>query len=81
MQSGFNKGTVPNDVVDLVFDRGMSPMAAWRDHLQIERAAVAARIGVSQLAYAQMECVKQPRKAMLRKVAVALGLESAQLDW
>ena len=40
-----------------------------------------ARIGVTQAAYAQMERVKQPRKATLEEVAAAMGLEVDQLRW
>lgn len=81
MRGGFTQGTVPNEVVNLAFDRGASPMAAWREHLGITQAEVAGRIGITQAAYAQMERVKQPRKATLEKVAGALGLEVDQLRW
>ena len=70
MQGGFTHGTVPNEVVNLSFERGVSAMAAWREH-----------IGITQAAYAQMEWGKQPRKATLEKVASALGLEVEQLRW
>ena len=81
MQSGFTHGTVPNEVVNLSFERGVSAMAAWREHFSLTQAEVADRIGITQAAYAQMERVKQPRKATLEKVAAALGLEAEQLRW
>jgi DNA-binding XRE family transcriptional regulator len=81
MKGGFTHGTVPNEVVNLSFERGMSAMAAWREHLSLTQAEVAGRIGISQAAYAQMERVKQPREATLQKVAAALGLEVEQLRW
>lgn len=81
MKGGFTHGTVPNEVVNLSFERGVSPMAAWREHLGHTQAEVASQIGISQAAYAQMERVKQPRKATLEKVAAALGLEVDQLRW
>jgi len=81
MQGGFTHGTVPNEVVNLSFERSVSPMAAWREHLGLTQAEVASRIGISQAAYAQMERVKQPRKVTLEKVAAALGLEVEQLRW
>ncbi len=56
-------------------------MAAWREHFGLAQAEVATRIGITQAAYAQMERVKQPRKATLEKVAAALGLEVEQLRW
>lgn len=81
MRGGFSPGTVPNEVVNLSFERGVSAMAAWREHFGVTQAEVAARIGITQAAYAQMERVKQPRKATLEKVAAALGLEVDQLRW
>ncbi len=75
------RGAVPNAVVNLAYERGTGPMAAWREHLGLTQAEVAARIGITQAAYAQMERVKQPRKSTLEKVAHALGLEVEQLRW
>jgi DNA-binding XRE family transcriptional regulator len=79
MKGGFTHGTVPSEVVNLSFERGVSAMAAWREHFGLTQAEVAGRIGITQAAYAQMERVKQPRKATLEKVATALGLEVEQL--
>jgi DNA-binding XRE family transcriptional regulator len=81
MNGGLAKGAVPNEVVNLSFERGVSPIAAWREHLGLTQAEVAGRIGITQAAYAQMERVKQPRKATLEKVAGAMGLEAEQLRW
>jgi DNA-binding XRE family transcriptional regulator len=81
MKGGFRHGTVPNEVVNVAFERGVSPMAAWREHLGLTQAEVAGRIGITQAAYAQMERVKQPRKATLEKVSSALGLDAEQLRW
>lgn len=81
MKGRLNQGTVPNEVVNLSFDRNVSAMAAWREHLGLTQAEVARRIGITQAAYAQMERVKQPRKATLEKVAAALDLEVEQLRW
>ena len=74
MQGGVTHGTVPNEVVNLSFERGVSAMAAWREHFCLTQAEVADRIGNTQAAYAQMERVKQPRKA-------TLGLAAEQLRW
>ncbi len=81
MKGGLTHGTVPNEVVNLAFDRGISPMSAWREHFGLTQAEVAARIGITQAAYAQMERVKQPRKATLEKIASAMGLGVEQLRW
>lgn len=81
MKGGFTHGTVPNEVVNISFERGVSALAAWREHFSLTQAEVASRIGITQAAYAQMERVKRPRKATLEKVAAALGLEVEQLRW
>lgn len=74
------EATVPHAVVSAVVD-GQTTIAAWREHLRLTQAEVAARMGVSQAAYAQMESVKHPRKATLEKISAALGLEIKQLTW
>ena len=81
MRGGFTQGTVPNEVVNLAYEQGVSPIAAWREHFNLTQAEVAARIGITQAAYAQMERTRQPRKATLDKVAAAMGLEVEQLRW
>lgn len=81
MKDSSTRGTVPNEVVTLSFERDVSAMAAWREHFGLTQAEVAGRIGITQAAYAQMERVKQPRKPTLAKVAAALGLEVEQLRW
>ena len=81
LQGQSSRGAVPNEVVNIAYERGTSPMAAWREHLGLTQAEIATRIGITQAAYAQMERVKQPRKATVEKVAAALGLEVDQLRW
>lgn len=75
------KPTVPNAVVNAVFDREISVISAWREHLRLTQAEVAERMGISQAAFAQMESVKRPRKATLEKIAKAFDLDVAQLAW
>jgi DNA-binding XRE family transcriptional regulator len=81
LQGATARSGVPNDVVNFAFERGASPMAAWREHLGLTQAEVAGRMGVSQAAYAQMERAKLPRKVTLEKVAASMGLEAEQLRW
>ena len=81
MKSVQNASTVPNNVVNLSFDKTLTPMAAWREHLGLTQVQVASRMNITQAAYAQMERVKKPRKATLQKVADALGLTVEQLRW
>ena len=81
MRGGFTKGTVPDEVVNLAYERGVSPMAAWREHFRLTQAEIAARIGIAQAAYAQMERAKKPRKTTLEKIAAAMGIDVEQLQW
>ena len=81
MKSVQNASTVPNNVANLSFDKNLTPMAAWREHLGLTQVQVASRMNITQAAYAQMERVKKPRKATLQKVADALGLTVEQLRW
>ena len=81
MKGGFTQGTVLNEAVNFAFERGVSAMAAWREHFGLTQSEVASRIGIAQAAYAQMERVKSPPKAAPEKVAAALGLEAEQLRW
>jgi transcriptional regulator with XRE-family HTH domain len=79
--NAMNSGAVPNEVVNLAFEQGISPIAAWREHFGLTQADLAQRIGITQAAFAQMERVKQPRRATLEKVAGAMGLKIEQLRW
>lgn len=71
-------GTIPHAVVSAQVD-GASAIKAWREHLRLTQAEVAARMGITQAAFAQMEVARRPRKATLQKVAEALGLQVEQL--
>jgi len=71
---------IPNEVVSATVD-GASPMKAWREHLRLTQAEVAARMGVTQAAYAQMEAAGRPRKTTLVRVAEAMHISVEQLDF
>src|SRR5690625_5450363 len=73
--------TVPNAIVNRVFDEGITPMRAWREHLGLTQAEVAERAGTSQASYAQTENRQRPRKNTLRNIAKAMGLAYEQLDF
>lgn len=74
--------TVPNEVAGRVLKEHISPVRAWREYLGLTQADVAARLNVSQSAFAQMEAPEaKPRLNTLRKIAVALGLAVEQLKW
>ena len=81
MRADTAHGMVPNAVVNRVFDAGISPMAAWREHLRLTQSEVAARMGITQAAYAQIEAGKRPRMASLQKAAQAMGINVEQLAW
>ena len=71
---------IPNEVVSATVD-GASPMKAWREHLRLTQAEVAAHMGITQAAYAQMEAASRPRKTTLARVAEAMGISVEQLDF
>jgi DNA-binding XRE family transcriptional regulator len=72
---------VPDAVVKLAFDDGMSPAKAWRTHLELTQGDVAARMGISQSAYAQLESSPKLRKSSRERIAAALGIAAGQLDF
>ena len=71
---------IPHTVVSATVD-GASPMKAWREYLRLTQAEVAARMGVTQSAYAQIESAARPRKASMARVAAAFRITSEQLDF
>lgn len=71
---------IPHEVVGLCIQKGLSLLAAWRSYKSLSQAELAASMGVSQPAVAQME--KQgssPRRRTLQKAATALGISVEQL--
>jgi predicted transcriptional regulator len=74
------RNLIPNDVVSRTVD-GASPVRAWREHLGITQTDIAARLGISQSAYAQQENSDRLRKSSREKIAAALGVSATQLDF
>jgi DNA-binding XRE family transcriptional regulator len=73
---------VPNEVVERVIMGKLTPIRAWREHLGVTQSEIAARMGISQAALAQIEAPEaRPRKTTLRRVAQALGIQLEQLDF
>ena len=70
---------IPQAVVELV-TAGNSPVKAWRKFLGLTQEAAAAKIGITQGAYAQIEKAKSNQTATLRKIAAAFGIEFDQID-
>jgi DNA-binding XRE family transcriptional regulator len=74
--------TIPHEVMGFIVNQKMSPAHAWREHLGLTQAEVAARMGVKQATYARMESGKTlPRVATIKSIAQALGIQFPQLDW
>jgi DNA-binding XRE family transcriptional regulator len=46
---------LPNEVVGLQIEKGMSPIAAWRTYKGLSQQQLADQLGVSQPAIAQLE--------------------------
>jgi len=72
---------VPNEVVALMIHHQWTAIRSWRERLNLTQQEVAARIGISQSAYAQQESSKRLRPASLERIATALGLSVEQLDF
>ncbi|RKP50950.1 helix-turn-helix domain-containing protein [Trinickia fusca] len=75
-----NRDLIPHEVVSRTVD-GATPLRAWREHLDLTQAEVAERLGISQSAYAQQENSERLRKSSREKIAAALGITAAQLDF
>ena len=75
-----SEGMIPHEVISATVD-GVPPMKAWREYLKLTQTEVAARLAISQPAFAQLETSANPRKSTLRRVAQALGVTVAQLDF
>ena len=73
--------TIPADVVNFAMDHDVSAARAWREHFGLTQAEVAARMDVTQSAYAQLEGRKTVRKTSREKIATALGISETQLDF
>lgn len=71
---------IPHSIVKRVIEDGVTPVRAWREHLDLTQAEVAGRLGITQSAYAQQENAEKPRKSTLKKIADALGLSVTVLD-
>ncbi|NUY01660.1 helix-turn-helix transcriptional regulator [Paraburkholderia sp. JPY169] len=75
-----DRNLIPNDVVSRTVD-GASPARAWREHLDFTQADLAARLGISQSAYARQENSDRVRNSSREKIAAALAISAKQLDF
>lgn len=79
-QADQQDASIPHEVVQFMVLQDMTPVRAWREYLNLTQADVAARIGITQSAYAQQEAAPKNRKATREKIAAALGILPGQLD-
>jgi DNA-binding XRE family transcriptional regulator len=72
--------TIPHKVVGLNVIEGKSMVRAWREYKKVTQKKMAAKMGISQAAYSQMEKPEANlRRATLDKIATALGINVEQL--
>ena len=77
---GNERDLIPHDVISRTVD-GATTVRAWREHLGFTQAEIAARLGISQPAYAQQEAGDRLRKSSRDRIAKALGIRADQLDF
>ena len=72
---------LPTAVVNLKTGNDWSLIRAWREHLNISTADMAARLGVDHSIYIELERPRpRPRQIILDRVSAALGVSPEQLD-
>ena len=49
------EGTIPSEVLDLILDEGLHPIAAWRRYRALSQAKLAHRSGLSQVWIGRIE--------------------------
>ncbi|WP_259460546.1 helix-turn-helix transcriptional regulator [Paraburkholderia sp. BL23I1N1] len=79
-EHGAERRPIPHEVVNATVD-GATPSRAWREHLGLTQAEIAAHMGISQSAYSQQEGKKRLRESSRTKIAAALGITADQLDF
>lgn len=73
---------IPWEIARAALERGWSLIRAWREHLGLTQADVAARMAppITRAAYAQMEAPDaRLRPGTINRIATALGVNPAQL--
>ncbi len=71
---------IPQQVLELSFNRDISIIAAWREYLGLSQSAVAAAAGMKQPSLARIEKGEgKPRRSTLERLATAMNLTVEQL--
>lgn len=70
----------PAQVISLVLSHHWTPVRAWREHLGISQAQMAARLGISQLEYAARETVLHLNAVHREQIAAVLGVRGDLLQ-
>lgn len=73
-------GLIPHEVVSFTVG-GATPLRAWREFLGFTQTQVAERLGVATSAYARQERRARLGKSSRERIAPALGITAAQLDF
>lgn len=75
------QSVVPSAVANLKTGNDWSLIRAWREHLNISTADMAARLGVDHSIYIELERPRpRPRQIILDRISEALGVSPDQLD-
>ncbi len=75
------QNVVPSAVARLKTGNDWSLIRAWREHLNISTADMAARLGVDHSIYIELERPRpRPRQIILDRISAALGVTPDQLD-
>ena len=75
------EGTIPGEVLDLILDEGLHPIAAWRRHRGLSQAKLARLSGLSQVWIGRIESGGgYGSRETRRKLAAALGAPLWALD-
>lgn len=72
---------IPHAVVTAVVEKGMTPVRAWREYLDLTQVEVAEKMGITQAAYQQQESKESLTKSAREKIALALSITFEQLDF
>lgn len=78
-ETAYNKTTVPQEVVEIMVEKDVTLICAWREYLGFSQEEVARRMNIAQPTYSKIESSKRHRKDTIKRVAAALGISPAQI--